>query len=48
MTKTQKLDRLSRAGYVVVEHPNRTIRYTAGKYEAKNLSQLFKQIFGYP
>lgn len=48
MTKTQKLDRLSRAGYIVVEHPNRTIKYTAGKYEAKSLSQLFKLIFGYP
>ena len=47
MTKQEKLDRLSKAGYTVAEHFHMTIRYTSGKYGAKNIYNLHKQIFGY-
>lgn len=46
MTKQQKIDRIERF-HPVIEYPCRTIRYTAGKYEAKNIYQLHKQIYGY-
>lgn len=47
MTKQQKLSRLAKDGYIVTEHFFRTIRFTAGKYEAENIYQLFNQIYGY-
>ena len=47
MTKQQKLDRLKRSGYVVIEHPNMTMRFSAGIYLAKSIYNLHKQIFGY-
>ena len=56
MTKQQKIERIERDGYRVVEHPKMTVRYTAVRVvndalitsiPANSISGLFKQIYGY-
>jgi len=52
MTKQQKLDRLKKSGWIVTEFPFRTMHFEAikgvGEVKAKNMSNLFKLIYGYP
>jgi len=51
MNKQQKLDRIKACGYNIEVNERRTIKYIATlgklKYEARNMHQLHKQIFGY-
>jgi len=51
MTKQQKIDRIKNDGWTVTIYDRRTIKYVATLdilyYEAKNIYNLHKQIFGY-
>lgn len=52
MTKTEKLARIERAGYIVRFHAYKTIKYVASKngspdVEARSVCELNRLIFGY-
>lgn len=52
MTKQKKLDRLKKDGWIVTEFPFKTMHFEAikgvGEVKSKNISNLFKLIYGYP
>ena len=51
MNNQQKIERLERDGWTVVEQKYRTIKYIANRFKktmyGKNIYTLFKSIYGY-
>jgi len=51
MTNQKKVERLTREGYLVTEHPHMMAKFVVSKddkiWVAKNIHQIFKPIFGY-